>query len=107
MSIEIKQKTVAAIGDNEYDIIYHFKLAIPGWECDSDGYIIMYDDEPRLLLSDHGFFEIISKDQVHNYQKIAIGRKDIVELKNLVESYRDLITSTSKAMTILEGESEA
>ena len=105
MSIEIKDKRIAEIDGEEYDVLYSFQLAIPGWECDSNAHIVDYQGEPRLLMSDHGTFEVISKDEQQIYslsqEKEIPVRKDVSQLEEYIDSYRMLIEDTEKAIEYL------
>jgi hypothetical protein len=68
-------------------IIYRFEVYHHEWECDGYGFIVIDKDKKyQLVLTDHGNAYISS----------------LKELKNFINSYKDLIKKTEQACSFLE-----
>ena len=114
----VEKKFFCTPDKKEYEIIYEFEIAYPGWECDSKGYIINFEGTPRLLLSDHGEFGIVPNslyaddddhiDYREGYDKRAETNRriDANRLFNILYTYHLLAKQTNEAIDILMGNSK-
>lgn len=100
MAIHIEDRQVCVIDGVDYTVLYHFNVAHIGWESDHNGYIINYDGQNRLVLSNHGKFYMVDDDKVSPFGEIH-QRKDVLELQLQIDSYRELINNTNKAIEYL------
>lgn len=101
MSIRFEDRKVCIMDESEYSVVYEFDIAYPGWECDSKCYIINFFGEPRLVMSDHGRFSIVSREGI---DPVGEGneRTDVLQLQLQLDMYRDLADAAQKAIDILK-----
>ena len=97
--IEIKTIKVVTIGGKDYPIIHEIPILWRGWELDEICYIIEYDDENRLVWSDHGEYKLISNMSPNI--NLALERSDISKLSNRVKTYKAAIDNTEQGIKLL------
>lgn len=103
-NISVCTKTITIIDGVEYDVLYKFDVAHVGWDCDPTGYVINYQGENRLVLTNHGSPYLVSNQHLRLLEK-AEGRRvkeDKEILEGYVSWYQELIKNTEKAIEMLD-----
>ena len=106
--VSVDTKKVATIENEEYPVLFEFEIAHIGWECDSVGYVIEYQGEPRLVLTNHGSPYLVSSEHPPFLEKIEnrVIRQDTEILSRYIRLYQSLIDQTNKAIEMIGTEKE-
>lgn len=99
--IEIKTIKVVTIDGEDYPVIHEIPILWQGLELDDVGYIIQYDGENRLVLSDHGEFKLISNIAPEPIVDLPTDPMDVSILTNRIKSYKNAIENTKQGIKLL------
>ena len=72
------------VDQEEYEVVLEFPVIHSGWECDTKGYIVLKNQNYKLVLSSHGRLYFAKnkelEEKISEYKEVLLKSKEALSL---------------------------